>query len=160
MGLLATGELLGLKKPKELQRRSQEHQKRAQNIEITIHRPCRRFKVPQVTIHRPCRAIMNAEERSKERPNYDPSALPTFQSVKVLRIPILEGWGPPSSIHSLFSSLPGVPWDPCILILPVSQPSDKRARQLDFPRKPRFRCGGSSIFDFLENRFLPRLIND
>ena len=71
-----------LKKPKELPRRPQEHQKRTQNIEITIHRPCRRFRASQVTIYRPCRVIMSAEKRSKERPSHDPSALSTFQEVE------------------------------------------------------------------------------
>ena len=124
-----------LKKPEELPRRPQEHKKQPQNMEITIHRPCRRFRASQVTIYRPCRVIMSAEKRSKERPSHDPSALSTFQSLKVLRIRILEGWRPPSSIHSSFLSLPGVPWDPCILILPVSRASVTRARQHHFRQK-------------------------
>ena len=115
-----------LKISKELPRRLQEHQKRPPNVEITIHRPCRRSRASQVTICRPCRMIMSAEKRSMGRPGHDPSALSTFQSLQVLRIRILEGWKPPSSIHSSFLSLPRVPWDPCILILPVSQPSVTR----------------------------------
>ena len=90
------------KKPKGFPRRPQEHQKRAQNVEITIHRPCRRFRASEITIYRPCRVIMSAEKRSKERPSHDPSALSTFQSLQVLRIRILEWCGPPSSIHSSF----------------------------------------------------------
>ena len=62
----------------------------------------------EVAIYRPCRGIMSAETRSKERPSHDPSALSTFQSFRVLRIRILEGWRPPSSIHS--SLLEG--WSP------------------------------------------------
>ena len=112
-----------LKKPEELPRRPQEHKRRPQNEEITIHRPCRRFRASQVTIYRPCRVIMRAEKRWMGRPSHDPSALSTFQSFKVLRIRVLEGWRPPSSIHSSFLSPPGVPWDPCRLILPGSQPS-------------------------------------
>ena len=115
-----------LKKPKEFPRRTQEHQKRVQNVEIIIHRPCRRFRASEVTIYRPCRVIMSAEKRSKERPSHDPSALSTFQSLQVLRIRILEGWRPPSLIHSSMLSLPRVPWDPCILILPVSRASVTR----------------------------------
>ena len=87
----------------------------------------------------------------------DPSALSTFQSRKVLRIRVLEGWRPPSSIHSLFLSLPRVPWDPCILILPVSQPSIPAREFEHFLQKACFRLDGSSIFDFLEKRPLPRL---
>ena len=150
LAMRAPGELLGavegslgakmgaqgcVKKAKELPRRPQEHQKRPQNMEITIHRPCRRFRASQVTIYRPCRVIMSAEKRSMGRPGHDPSALSTFQSLKVLRIRVLEGWRPPSSIHSSFLSLPGVPWDPCILILPVSPPSVTRARQHHFRQK-------------------------
>ena len=70
-----------LKKPEELPRRPQEHKKHPQNMEITIHRPCRRFRASQVTIYRPCRVIMNAEKRSMGRPSHDPSALSTFQSL-------------------------------------------------------------------------------
>ena len=147
-----------LKKPEELPRRPQEHKKQPQNMEITIHRPCRRFRASQVTIYRPCRVIMSAEKRSMGRPGHDPSALSTFQSLKVLRIRILEGWRPPSSIHSSFLSLPGSPWDPCILILPVSQPSVTLKEFVGFRQKPRFRFDGSSIFDFLENRRLSGLI--
>ena len=33
-----------LKKPEELPRRPQEHKKQPQNMEITIHRPCRHFR--------------------------------------------------------------------------------------------------------------------
>ena len=146
-----------LKKPEELPRRPQEHKKQPQNMEITIHRPCRRFRASQVTIYRPCRVIMSAEKRSMGRPGHDPSALSTFQSLKVLRIRVLEGWRPPSSIHSSFLSLPGVPWDPCILILPVSQPNVTRAFGHHFCQKKRFRLDGSSISDFLEKRPLPRL---
>ena len=91
-----------LKKPEELPRRPQEHKKQSQNMEITIHRPCRRFRASQVTIYRPCRVIMSAEKRSMGRPGHDPSALSTFQSLKVLRIRVLEGWRPPSWIHSSF----------------------------------------------------------
>ena len=101
----------------------QEHQKRPQHMEITIHRPCRRFRACQVTIYRPCRVIMSAEKRSKERPSHDPSALSTFQSLKVLRIRILEGWRPPSSIRSLLLNFSGAPWDPCKLTPPRRQPS-------------------------------------
>ena len=117
LAMTAPGELLGavegsleakmgtqrcLKKRKELPRRPQEHQKQPQHMEITIHRPCRRFRASQVTIYRPCRVIMSAEKRSKARPSDDPSALSTFQSLQVLRIRILEGWRQPSSIHSSF----------------------------------------------------------
>ena len=102
-----------LKKPEELPRRPQEHKRRPQNEEITIHRPCRRFRASQVTIYRPCRVIMSAKKRSMGRPSHDPSALSTFQSLKVLRIRILEGWRPPSSIHSSFLSPPRVPKAPC-----------------------------------------------
>ena len=107
------------KKPEEHPRRPQEHQKQPQNTEITIHRPCRRFRASQVTIYRPCRVIMSAEKRSMGRPGHDPSALSTFQSFKVLRIGILEGWRPPSSIHSSLLKPPrgpragvstGAPW--------------------------------------------------
>ena len=147
-----------VKKPKELPRRPQEHQKRPQNMKITIHRPCRRFRASQVTIYRPCRVIMSAEKRSKERPSHDPSALSTFQSLKVLRIRVLEGWRPPSSIHSSFLSLPRAPWDPYILILPVSRPNVTRAFGHHFWQKTRFRFGGSSISDFLKKRPLPILI--
>ena len=121
-----------LKKPEELPRRPQEHNRRPKNEEITIHRPCRRFRASQVTIYRPCRVIMSAKKRSMGRPGHDPSALSTFQSLKALRIRILEGWRPPSSIHSSFLSLPRPPWDPCRLILPVSQPSSTRAFQHHF----------------------------
>ena len=145
------------KKPEELPRRPQEHNRRPQNEEITIHRPCQRFRASQVTIYRPCRVIKNAKKRSMGRPGHDPLALSTFQSFKVLRIRVLEGWRPPSSIHSSFLSLPGVPWGPCILILPVSQPN-LRVREFEhFRQKSRFRLDGSSIFDFLEKRPLPRL---
>ena len=132
-----------LKKRRELPRRPQEHQKRVQNVEITVHRPCRRFRASQVTIDRPCRVIMSAEKRSKERPSHDPSALSTFQSLKVLRIRILEGWRPPSSIHSSFLSLPGVPWNPCILILPVSQPVVTRAFGHHFGKNRVFASAGA-----------------
>ena len=101
--------------------------------------------------------IMSAENHSEEQPSHDPSALSTFQSLKVLRIRILEGWRPPSSIHSSFLSLPRAPWDPCILILPVSRPN-VRAREFEhFRQKTRFRLDGSSISEFLEKRPLPRL---
>ena len=49
------------------------------------------FRASQVTIYRPCRVIMSAEKRSMGRPGHDPSALSTFQSLKVLRIRILKG---------------------------------------------------------------------
>ena len=124
--------------PETSPRRPQEHQKRAQNIEITIHRPCRRFRASQVTIYRPCRVIMSAEKRSKERPSHDLSALSTFQSLKVLRIRILEGSRPPSSIHSSFLSLPGVPRGPYISILPVSHP--------DLPAREPARFSSKNVF--------------
>ena len=58
-------------KPKELPGRPQEHQKRPQNMEIIIHRPCRRFRASQVTIYRPSRVIMNAAKRSKGKEDAD-----------------------------------------------------------------------------------------
>ena len=124
-----------LKKPEELPRRPQEHKRRPQNEEITIHRPCQRFRASQVTIYRPCRVIMRAKKRSLARPSRDPSALSTFQSFKVFRIRLLEGWRPPSSIHSSFLSLPSPPWGPYILILPVSPPNSKRGFQHHFRQK-------------------------
>ena len=126
-----------LNKPEELPRCPQEHKKQPQNMEITIHRPCRRFRASQVTIYRPCRVIMSAEKRSMGRPGHDPSALSTFQSLKVLRIRVLEGWRPPSSIHSSFLSLPRAPWGPYILILPVSRPNVTRAFGHHFWQKKR-----------------------
>ena len=112
-----------LKKPEELPRRPQEHQKQPQDTEVTIHRHCRCFRTSQITIYQPRQVIMNAEKRSMGWPGHDPSALSTFQSFKVLRIRILEGWSPPSS---LFLSLPRPPWGLCILILPVSPPNVTR----------------------------------
>ena len=115
-----------LKKPEELPRRPQEHkQKQPQNMEITIHRPCRRFRASKVTIYRPCRMIMSAERRSMRRPGHDPSALSTFQSLKVLRIRILEGWRPPSSIHFVFE-LPEGPLGPLQVDAPQT-PTDHQA---------------------------------
>ena len=145
------------KNKEDLPIRPQKHQKLPQHIEVTINLPCQRFRASQVIIHRPCRGIMSAEKRSMGRPGHAPSALSTFQSLKVLRIRVLEGWRPPSSIHSSFLSFPRAPWDPYILILPVSPPS-VRAREFEhFGQKTRFRLDGSSISDSLEKRPLPRL---
>ena len=115
------------RKPKRLPRRPREHPKRMPNAEITLNRPCQRFRASQIMIYQPCQMILSADKRPKERPSRDLSALSTFQSFKVLRIRVLEGWRPPSLIQSSFFSLPSPPWGPCILILPVSRPNVTRA---------------------------------